>query len=261
MIYSGKRRPSRRTDDVASKPLAHTPRAPRDRRYVPTADFEAKRALYPAPKVLHDWADVPLPGTYLEAEKLNSAELEFWGGDLRSAATKVGYIRSLGADVLYLNPIHLAYTNHKYDAFDYREISPEYGTHADFRALADGVHAAGMKLVMDGVFNHMGRNAPRFKEAFADPQSKWGDRDSVVRGWLRQGADGWRLDTAFELGPKKLRALTDAAHAEKPGSLIVGEIANYPGEWLQAMDAVMGFNLRHVLLGAINGQIEPARAP
>jgi len=132
---------------------------------VPTADFEAKRALYPAPKVLHDWADVPLPGTYLEAEKLNSAELEFWGGDLRSAATKVGYIRSLGADVLYLNPIHLAYTNHKYDAFDYREISPEYGTHADFRALADGVHAAGMKLVMDGVFNHMGRNAPRFKEA------------------------------------------------------------------------------------------------
>jgi len=42
--------------------------------------------------------------------------------------------------------------------------------------------------------------------------------------------------------------------------LIVGEIANYPGEWLQAMDAVMGFNLRHVLLGAINGQIEPARA-
>ncbi|OGT60652.1 MAG: hypothetical protein A3E01_00430 [Gammaproteobacteria bacterium RIFCSPHIGHO2_12_FULL_63_22] len=81
-----------------------------------------------------------------------------------------------------------------------------------------------------------------------------------MRGWLRQGADGWRLDTAFELGPKKLRALTDAAHAEKPGSLIVGEIANYPGEWLQAMDAVMGFNLRHVLLGAINGQIEPARA-
>lgn len=75
----------------------------------------------------------------------------------------------------------------------------------------------------------------------------WAGRDSVVRGWLRQGADGWRLDTAFELGPKKLRALTDAAHAEKPGSLIVGEIANYPGEWLASMDAVMGFNLRRAV--------------
>ena len=54
----------------------------------------------------------------------------------------------------------------------------------------------------------------------------WGDRDSVVRGWLREGADGWRLDTAFELGPRKLAALTAAAHEEKPGSLVVGEIVN-----------------------------------
>lgn len=267
-------------------------------RFVPPENLEAKRPLYPAPKVLRRWDEVPKPGTYLEAEKLNSAELEFWGGDLRSATTKVDYIRRLGADVLYLNPIHLAYTNHKYDAFDYLAISPEYGTHADFRRLAEAVHGAGMKLVLDGVFNHMGRNAPRFQEAFADPKSPWrdwfvigpeykggarvwtgfqnlpelnlenpavqrylwGDRDSVVRRWLRDGADGWRLDTAFELGLDKLSALTAAAHKEKPGSLVVGEIANYPGEWLRAMDAVMGFNLRHILLGAIDGQIEPGRA-
>jgi glycosidase len=197
-----------------------------------------------------------------------------------------------------VNPVHLAYTNHKYDALDYRQISPEYGTHADFRRFAQAVHAAGMKLVLDGVFNHMGRNAPRFQDAFANPKSPWrdwfaigsqyaggarvwtgfqnlpelnlenpavqrdlwGGRDSVVRGWLREGADGWRLDTAFELGPRKLAALTAAAHAEKPGSLVVGEIVNYPGEWLRALDGVMGFSLRQVLLGAIDGQIEPARA-
>lgn len=267
-------------------------------RFVPSADLEAKRALYPAPKVLHPWTDVPIAGTYLEAEKLNSAELDFWGGDLRSTASKVAYVKSLGADVLYLNPIHLAYTNHKYDALDYRQISPEYGTHADFRVLADDVHAAGMKLVLDGVFNHMGRNSPRFQDAFANPGSPWRDwfaigpqyaggarvwtgfqnlpelnlenpavqadlwgaRDSVVRGWLREGADGWRLDTAFELGPTKLAALTAAAHAEKPGSLVVGEIANYPGEWVPSLDAVMDFNLRLVLLGAIDGSIAPARA-
>ena len=269
-------------------------------RFVPAADVDAKRALYPPPKVLHAWSDLPRAGAYLPDQKVNSAELDFWGGDLRSATTRVDYVKSLGADVFYLNPIHLAYTNHKYDALDYRQISPEYGTHADFRRFADAVHAAGMKVVLDGVFNHMGRNSPRFQEAFARPDSPWrdwfvighqyaggarvwtgfqnlpeldlenpavqrdlwGGHDSVVRSWLREGADGWRLDTAFELGPRKLAALTAAAHAEKPGSLVVGEIANYPAGWLHddALDAVMGFNLRLVILGTLDGRIEPARA-
>jgi glycosidase len=155
-----------------------------------------------------------------------------------------------------------------------------------------------MKLVLDGVFNHMGRNSPRFQDAFSNPKSPWRDwfvigpqyrggarawtgfqnlpelnlenpavqndlwgaHDSVVRGWLREGADGWRLDTAYELGPKKLAALTAAAHAEKPGSLVVGEIVQYPAEWMPALDGVMGFGLRQVLLGAIDGQISPSRA-
>jgi glycosidase len=46
---------------------------------------------------------------------------------------------TLGADVLYLNPIHLAYTNHKYDALDFQQVSPEYGTRDDFKRLAADV--------------------------------------------------------------------------------------------------------------------------
>ena len=57
-------------------------------RFVPSADLQAKRALYPAPKVLHPWTDLPVAGPYVADQKLNSAELDFWGGDLRSAATK-----------------------------------------------------------------------------------------------------------------------------------------------------------------------------
>jgi glycosidase len=79
-------------------------------------------------------------------------------------------VQDLGADVLYLNPIHLAYTNHKYDALDFQAVSPEYGTRADVKALAADVHRRGMKLVLDGVFNHMGRNAPAFQQAEADPE-------------------------------------------------------------------------------------------
>jgi glycosidase len=267
-------------------------------RFVPAANLDAKRALYPVPKTLRPWTETPKPGPYLQDQKLAAHELDFWGGDLASATTKLDHIQQLGADVLYLNPIHLAYTNHKYDAFDFQAISPEYGTREDFKRLAADAKRRGLKVVVDGVFNHMGRNAPIFKEAFADPKSRWrswfaigpqyeggarawtgfqnlpelnlenpavrrhlwGGPDSVVRSYLRDGADGWRLDTAYELGHAYLRELTDAAHREKPGSLVVGEIVNYPGEWLRSMDAVMNFTLREIVLGAARGDIAAGAA-
>ncbi|MBP7914313.1 MAG: hypothetical protein KAZ63_03125 [Vitreoscilla sp.] len=267
-------------------------------RFVPSADLAAKRGLYPPPKVLRDWSEPSRPGTYLADAKLNSQELDFWGGDLASLATRLDHVQGLGADVLYLNPIHLAYTNHKYDALDFQQISPEYGTRADFKRLAADVHARGMKVVLDGVFNHMGRNAPIFQQALADPRSRWRDwfaigpqytggarvwtgfqnlpelnlehppvrrylyeaPDSVLRSYLRDGADGWRLDTAYELGQRYLRDLTDAAHREKPGSLVVGEIVNYPDAWLGSLDAVMNFSLRDIVRGAAAGEIAPATA-
>lgn len=267
-------------------------------RFAPPAKLESKRGLYPSPKVLKSWSEVPLPGVELADQKLNSQELEFWGGDLPSASAKLDYVASLGADVVYLNPIHLAYTNHKYDALDFKKISPEFGTRDDFRHFAREAHQRGMKVVLDGVFNHMGRNSQPFKEAMANPASPWRNwfaigpqyrggarvwtgyqnlpelnlehapvrnylyraHDSVVRGYLRDGADGWRLDTAFELGHTYLEELTQAAHAEKKGSLVVGEIANYPGEWTRSMDAVMNFNLRNIILGMASGEIAPATA-
>ncbi len=267
-------------------------------RFAPALQLSSKHALYPAPKQLRDWSEQPRQGAYLPDARLSSHEIDFWGGDLASLAGRLDYLQQLGADVLYLNPIHLAYTNHKYDALDFMAISPEFGDRADFVELAAGVHARGMKLVLDGVFNHMGRNAPIFQEALSNPASAWRDwfaigaqydggarvwtgyqnlpelnlenpavraylyesPDSVLRSYLRDGADGWRLDTAFELGHAYLRDLTSAAHAEKAGSLIVGEIVNYPDEWLRSIDAVMNFSLRHIVLDLISGALTPARA-
>jgi cyclomaltodextrinase / maltogenic alpha-amylase / neopullulanase len=267
-------------------------------RFAPPANLESKRSLYPPPKKLRAWDELPKPGTYLEDAKVWSHEVDFWGGDLASTASKLDYVRELGADVLYLNPIHLAYTNHKYDALDYLQVSPEYGTRADVKQLAADVHQRGMKLVLDGVFNHMGRNAPIFKQAEADPRSPyrdwfflgpqfksgvrgwatvpnlpelnlenpkvrdyvWGGSDSVVRSYLRDGVDGWRLDVAFDIGFVFLQQLTDAAHAEKPGSLVVGEIANYPKEWSPSVDGVLNFNLRHILLRTADGRLDAPTA-
>ena len=86
----------------------------------------------------------------------------------------------------------------------------------------------------------------------------WNARDSVVRGWLRDGIDGWRLDVAFDIGFRYLGELTRAAHDEKPGSLVVGEIANFPREWFPSVDGLIHFTLRQVILGVASGRIELA---
>ena len=263
-------------------------------RFAPSANLDAKRSLYASPKTLHPWNKPAERGTYSVQHKLWTHEIDFWGGDLPSTLSRLDYIKSLGADVLYLNPIHLAYTNHKYDALDYHAVSPEFGSRDDVKALASGLKARGMKLVLDGVFNHMGRNSPAFQAALADeksPYRKWfvmgaqfpgGARswygaenlpelnlehaavrehlfeapDSVVRKYLREGVDGWRLDVAWDLGFTHLAALTRAAHAEKPDALVVAEIPNYPKEWFPAVDGIMQFGLRNLTLRLANRELD-----
>jgi len=267
-------------------------------RFAPPEDLEAKRHLYPAPKRLRAWDEVPTRGEYLEEAKLWSHEIDFWGGDLASTRSRLDHIQGLGADVLYLNPIHLAFTNHSYDSLDYAQVAPQFGTRQDVIDLAETLHGLGMKLVLDGVFNHMGRNSEMFRSAESDPSSRYRDwfdfgeqfpggvrtwwlaenlpelvmenpavqeyvyaaHDSIVRSYLRDGTDGWRLDIAVDTGFRYLEQLTNAAHEEKPGSLVVGEIATYPREWFPSVDAVMNFALREILLETANHRIAPAHA-
>ena len=265
-------------------------------RFAPSANLDAKRALYPAPKKLRGWNEEPRRGTYLDTERVWSHEIDFWGGDIASTISRLDHVQQLGADVLYLNPIHLGWTNHKYDSLDYQVVSPEFGSRDDVKKLAAELRRRQMRLVLDGVFNHMGRNAPIYKDAEANPQSpyrnwfvfgpqfKGGTRawwnaenlpelnlenpavrdhlyaahDSVVRSYLRDGVDGWRLDVAFDIGFKYLEELTRAAQTEKPGALVVGEIPNYPREWFPSVDGVMHFALRKLMIAAANRQLDGA---
>lgn len=263
-------------------------------RFAPPENLDSKRDLYPAPKRLHSWQETPHKGELLKDQGLWTHELDFWGGDLRGLTSKLDYVTSdIGVDVLYLNPIHKAFTNHKYDAQDYFEVSPEYGTRDDVKQLATELHRRGDRLVLDGVFNHIGRTSPWFKEAMDNPQSKrrdwfyigpeykagyrawynvanlpelrlenpavrariYGDSDSVVQGWLRDGADGWRLDCAFDIGYSFLADLTNAAHHARNGSLVVGEVWNYPEQWLGSMDGVMNLVARELILKTVKGEI------
>jgi glycosidase len=266
-------------------------------RFAPSKHLDQKRALYAPPRSLMPWNEVPLAGSFVPEAKYWSHELAFWGGDLESLTERLDYIQSLGTDVLYLNPICLSLSNHKYDATDYAKISPEYGTRKDLKHLIEELHRRGMKLMLDGVFNHVGVNNPLFlaakdpshpkrswfdfKEEYPEGVRLWADvkslpelnleqdevkdylfrkPDSIIRSYLREGVDGWRLDVAFDIGFSILAELTAAAHAEKPGSMVVGEIWNYPEQWLKSIDGVMNFTLREIILRTIRQNIAPATA-
>ncbi len=266
-------------------------------RFAPSADLDAKRHLYEAPRTLHAWSETPKQGTHNVQQGLWTHELAFWGGDLASTRSHLDHVQELGADVLYLNPICEGLTNHKYDADDYAVVAAEFGTRADIKDLADDLHARGMRLMLDGVFNHIGRRSPMFQDALANPASPyrewftfsddqphgyrawwnvanlpelrhesaavrdalWGGDDSIVRSYLRDGVDGWRLDVAFELGMEHLSELTEAAHATKPGSFVIGEVWNAPEHWSPAIDAIMNFHARELVLELVAGRLSGPR--
>lgn len=78
----------------------------------------------------------------------------FSGGDFKGIMDKLDYIASLGATILYVSPIFLSETNHKYDTIDYYTIDPAFGTVEEARELVEKAHSLGIRVVLDAVFNH-----------------------------------------------------------------------------------------------------------
>jgi len=75
-------------------------------------------------------------------------------GDLRGLTQRLDYIAKLGADAIWLMPIHPSPSYHKYDVVDYRAIHPDYGSMADFDSLLSRAHALGLEVILDLVINH-----------------------------------------------------------------------------------------------------------
>jgi glycosidase len=88
----------------------------------------------------------------------------FYGGDLKGITQKIqdGYFDALGVTVLYLNPIFRAPSNHKYDTANFMEIDPDFGTLADFQEMVAAANARGIRIMLDGVFNHTSSDSPYF---------------------------------------------------------------------------------------------------
>lgn len=113
-----------------------------------------------APRVLHEnWGDTPVYQPDENGEILNN---DFFGGTLRGVINKLDYLESLRVRTIYFNPIFQAYSNHRYDTGDYRRVDPLLGDEEDFKELCRKAAKRGMRVILDGVFNHTGFDSRYF---------------------------------------------------------------------------------------------------
>lgn len=94
-------------------------------------------------------------------------------GDLKGLTRRLDYIDALGASAVWLSPIHPTASYHGYDVLDYEAVNPDFGTDADLQAFIEAAHARGIKVYLDYVLNHSGKDHPWFKAACSSEQSPY----------------------------------------------------------------------------------------
>ena len=237
-------------------------------------------------RLVHEnWRDQPVYRPEANGEITNR---DFFGGSLAGIISKLDYLQSLCVTTLYLCPIFEADSNHRYNTADYMAIDPMLGSEDDFRMLCAEAHKRGMRVMLDGVFNHTGSNSRYFNAqgyysqlgAAQSPLSPyyswytfqhwpeeydawWGihtlpavneehpdyrrfiitGEDSVIRHWMRCGADAWRLDVADELPDSFIAEIRRTMTEENPDSFLLGEV------WEDGSNKIAYSQRRRYLLG------------
>lgn len=160
------------------------------------------------------------------------------------------YALQLGCNGLLLGPIFES-SAHGYDTTDYFKIDSRLGDECDWQTFVDNAHSRGLRIMLDGVFNHVGVNHPWVKESLAArgglvkidgqyPQHWEGNLDlatldhanpkvqdaisEVMTHWCARGADAWRLDAAYSIPPKFWATVLPRVRAKYPNVYFVGEM-------------------------------------
>ncbi len=119
---------------------------------------------------------------------------EFFGGSIWGIIEKLDYLRSLGVNILYLSPIFKAYSNHRYDTGDYSRVDEMLGGDEALGALIEKAGKYGMRVILDGVFNHTGDDSKYFnKYGKYDSHGAFQSVDSPYRNWYY-----WREDGSYD---------------------------------------------------------------
>lgn len=202
------------------------------------------------------------------------ARLEHW----------LDYLLELGCSGLALGPV-FASGSHGYDTTDFFRVDPRLGDDADFDRLLEACRGRGIRVLLDGVFNHVGRDFEVFRRAEqgdvdARRWFRWhGDRPAsfeghdllvaldhdepavaehvgaVLRHWLDRGADGWRLDAAYQVPHAFWRAVLPGVRAQHPDAWFVGEVIH--GDYAAfvtgaGLDSVTQYELWKAIWSALN---------
>lgn len=184
------------------------------------------------------------------------------GGGFAVLGRWLDHVAWLGCGGVLLTPV-FASSTHGYDTVDPFRIDPRLGDEEDFVAFAGACHERGLALVLDGVFNHVGRDFPAFRDVLAhgeaSPSTDWFRLDfarddgdgfgyrtfeghselvalnhdseavldwaaSVSLHWLDRGVDGWRFDAAYAVPTPFLRALVARIRERYPDAFLFGEV-------------------------------------
>ncbi|MEJ5199780.1 MAG: glycoside hydrolase family 13 protein [Anaerolineae bacterium] len=133
-------------------------------------DRFARSPRVPKPSGLQPWGSPPTPHAYQ-------------GGDLVGVVEHLDYLADLGITAIYFNPIFRSASNHRYHTHDYYQVDPMLGGNAALRELLDAAHARGIRVVLDGVFNHASRGFFQFHDILENgPESAYLDW-FIVEDW------------------------------------------------------------------------------
>jgi glycosidase len=207
---------------------------------------------------------------------------------LRQLAGWLDYAVELGCSGLLLGPVFAAET-HGYDTIDHFQIDPRLGDQEDFDHLIAEAGRRGLRVVLDGVFNHVGRSFPAFQAALrggpGSPAAKWFRRDpasgdfatfeghhqlvvldheepavldyvtQVMSHWLDRGAAGWRLDAAYAVPASFWAKVLPAVRGSHPGAWFLGEMihgdyAAYAAE--SGLDSITQYELWKAIWSSLN---------
>ncbi|MEO1400262.1 MAG: glycoside hydrolase family 13 protein [Cyanobacteria bacterium J06635_1] len=204
---------------------------------------------------LEDWDSPPTPQGYK-------------GGDLWGIVEHLDDIKDLGATALYLTPIFQSACNHRYHTHDYYQVDPLLGGNEALKDLLDAAHQKGLKVVLDGVFNHASRGFFFFNDILENgPHSPWLDWFNVT-DWPVSAYDG-KLPANY-VGWVDNRALPQFNHKNPAVREYIMRVAEYwlrfgidgwrldvpnevkvPGFWEEFRDRVKAINSDAYIVGEI----------
>jgi len=198
---------------------------------------------------------------------------DFYGGNLQGVIQKLDYLQDLGVSCIYFTPIFASPTNHRYDALNYRLIDPQLGTLEDLQELINQAGQRGIRVMLDGVFNHCSSDSIYFKEAQASklsPYYRWfhfnhwpddyvgwlkvktmpefvecpeveafffgddGPERGIAQYWLSFGTAGWRTDVTPWITGRYWRRFRAAVRKAFPEAFLVAE------DWGDASKRLLG---------------------